>query len=84
MPSLNDIIFFIGLVSCCIVSLAIGVMLGANARKDLEIELNQKDKQLNKYKDYILNRLPKTFKGKINLEDEVELEKFMNELERNI
>ena len=83
MPSLNNIIFFVSLISCCIVSIAIGVMLGANARKDLEIELDLKDKQLAKYKEYILNKLTKDFKDKINLEDEVELEKFMNELERN-
>ena len=49
-----------------------------------QIELDLKDKQLNKYKDYILNKLSKTSKDKINLEDEVELEKFMNELERNM
>ena len=83
MPSLNNIIFFVSLISCCIVSIAIGVMLGANARKDLEIELDLKDKQLAKYKEYILNKLTKDSKNKINLEDEVELEKFMNELERN-
>lgn len=83
MPSINNIIFFISLISCCIISIAIGIMLGANARKDLEIELDLKDKQLEKYKDYIFNKLPKTSKDKINLEDEIELEKFMNKLERN-